>query len=214
MRLSLRLSAVLAAGAAALVAGAPALSLPNQEITVGVPSGNYTKTTISEVYKGTAPYGFATEYGIFLDPKLAIAGQFELNLEPTKQSAVLLGGAAGLKYYVVGGDNRILSDTYVKGVGRPKLNAFLVVGFGGKQYDFSVPEKVEDDKKAGSIFEKDGKDLAKGSVVGLSVGLGAQYPIFFDLQPGFRVQMFKSFSAENQPDITVMAVWLSCGFGL
>ncbi len=191
-----------------------ALALPNQEITVGLASGAYQKRTLSKTYIGASPFGFSGEYSIFVNQRLSLAGQFELNLEGEQNSAILIGGSGGLKFYAVGGDSGLISDYYIKGENWPKWNLFLLAGFANKSYDFTIPEKASQTVDEGLIVQKDAKDQQKGSVLGITMGFGITYPVVYYFQPGFRFNIFKSFSAEFQPDIIVSSIWISSGFVL
>lgn len=186
----------------------------SQQIILGLPSATYTKTTLSRTYSGAGPIGFAGEYGLFLNSNLCVAGQFELNLESYEQTAVLIGGGVGIKYFAVGGEKRSIADTYVKGASWPRWNLFFLAGLGGKQFDFTVPEKAAQPQEEGTIVQKDAKDFQKGSAIGLNFGLGLSVPVMNDMEPGFRAQIFQSFSAANQPTISVVSLWLSVGFNL
>lgn len=185
-----------------------------QEITIGLPSVTYQKATLSRNYSGSAPVGFAGEYALYLNPRLCASGQFELNLESSEQTALFIGGGAGLKFYALGGEENNVSDLYIKGSSRSKWNVFLLVGFGGKQFDFSVPEKAVQPQDGSVIVQKDAKDVQKGSAFGLNLGFGISTALADNVEPGLRLQMFKSFSAENQPSISATSIWLQMTFKL
>lgn len=186
----------------------------SQEITLGLPSASYQKTTLSRNYSGAGPIGFAGEYALYVSPRLCVQGQFEINLESSEQTALFIGGAAGLKFYALGGEATEVSDIYVKGSSQAKWNIFLLAGFGGKQFDFSVPEKAIQPQDGSVIIQKDAKDVQKGSAFGLNLGFGLSSALGKNLEPGFRMQIFQSFSAENQPSIAVTSLWLHMTFKL
>lgn len=203
------LALLLCAGLASASSPAAAFVFPDQKLLVAPTAVTVDRKTL-DTARSHALVGFGFEYSLFLVERLALFGQFEMNLDTASQSVVLLGGGSGLTWYIRGGANKKYTDAFIRTQAKSTLNLFSSLGLAARQFDFKPVDKEEN--SSGQVIKRDRKDVSDGNFFALMVALGAEYPLSYGLVPGLRFQYVKGFSGETIPDVTVTEIWLSVGF--
>jgi len=125
----------------------------------------------------------------------------------------LIGGAAGLSWYLMGGRSEAFEDATLASSSKPHFNLFVFGGLGGYSYNFksleaeaSVADKVKIQSQQRSITE--------GSTLGFQFGFGAEYPFTSSFFAGFRYNILNGFSSQDKPKVDMNSLWIMAVFSL
>lgn len=190
------------------------ISIPNQRISLSLISGSWVRATETKTIPGTSGMGLGLGYQLFLGENLALNGNFGMNLGSQSEVA-LLGGGAGLTFYILGGALRKYEDAYIQHTAIPSQNLWLAAGLGFYSFDFTVEDsaRTEEDSNGGSTLTvKDPKDVSTGSVTGLYFELGYNMPLSQNLIPGLALNYYTSFESAAAPSITATFIMLQFSY--
>ena len=178
------------------------LPIPNQNISISYASSTYTRKTDLTNKTSQSALGFQVGYQLFLGEVLALDGRFAMNLG-AEQEVALMGGGAGLMWFLSGGSVREYKDAFINHKAIPSYNLWLASGIGFYSFDFTLEdEKKSQDESEGTTFTvKDPKDKSTGSVSGVYFELGNNFPLSKNLIPGLSFYIFQSFESQTSPSI-------------
>ena len=213
----------------ALLGTQPALAsdlsslFPDQTLAIGYSKATVTRTiqekasengpTVTEAIPYSLGSGLAFEYGMFLKSTLTLTFLFELDLGGPTSSVILMGGAAGLSWYILGGKSESYEDATLAASSKSRFNLFVFGGMGGYSYNFKPFETAV--TTAGKVqIQSQQRSVTESSTLGLQFGFGAEYPFTSVFLIGFHYNIFNGFESQDKPKVGMNSIWLTASFYL